>query len=174
MGATVVASTIIPGAVTYVYSLSLDFPHGLDESLLGRQIKDAALSQPLLDLGRRGDPVDITFAAALSPPEIATLDGLVAVHDPVGFTFEPRYREEEYDASTNVLLRRTFYALRVGPGLYKYKTEDTFFTYTPPSTIPDTEKLVSYDDTGVVKITKSWVYIVSIVGGSRIVQRDEI
>ncbi len=66
-----------------VYSLVADFPNqAVASEELDRDIVTAGLAKPL-HTGTGGDVVTITFAIALSAPEVITLDGVVAIHQGV-------------------------------------------------------------------------------------------
>jgi hypothetical protein len=71
-------------ATTYTYSNSVDFPNGLIAGQLFGEIEaDSGITKILINvLDVAGDDVEISFETALTAPEVTTLDGIVAAHDP--------------------------------------------------------------------------------------------
>jgi len=75
---------------TYTYSLSSDFPNGLNPAQLQQIITDDTnITVPIDSIDTSGDSVFINFTASLSPSEVTELNNIVAnyVFIPPGTTF---------------------------------------------------------------------------------------
>ena len=64
------------------YSLSADFPSGLDPGQFDDEIQAAGLSVALVGVSIKGDQVKVEFTSTPSAGDQTTLDGLVAAHVP--------------------------------------------------------------------------------------------
>lgn len=70
-------------ATDYNYTISGDFPSGLDPSFLDQTIiDDVTITTTLVGTSVAGDNVTIRFVSALSGPEVTQLNVIVAAHDP--------------------------------------------------------------------------------------------
>ena len=68
-------------AEKYTYSIGTDFPNQkVDVDALAIEIENSSISVALVEITTKGDNCNIFFASALSGPEQATLDGIVAAH----------------------------------------------------------------------------------------------
>jgi hypothetical protein len=150
----------------YDYSI-LDLAHGLEESLLQRQILDADLGQTLLDVARKDETLEITFETAIVSE--ATLATVVAAHDPTGFVFESKYLEEEYWGSK--IARRTWFS-RKEAGAYKYRVEETLFTYQGASLVQ--EVWTQYNLSGSAIRARTWEYMTVTGGGLTTIRKEEV
>ena len=108
--------------MTETYSLSSDFPDGLDSSKLEIQIRDSSITINLVGISSCEDVVDITFESSLDPGDKTILDGIVAAHEP-----DPPSAREYVKLSVNGTCSQTEYEL-----LYVFAINDKY-----PITIND-------------------------------------
>lgn len=67
---------------TYTYSISLDFPLGLAPGQFTTEVENSTLGPIFLRVDTSGDNCYVVFSASLTGPQLTTLNGLVAAHDP--------------------------------------------------------------------------------------------
>lgn len=67
---------------TYTYSISLDFPLGLAPGQFATEVENSSLGPIFLRVDTSGDNCYVVFSASLTGPQVTTLNGLVAAHDP--------------------------------------------------------------------------------------------
>ncbi len=67
---------------TYTYSISLDFPLGLAPGQFATEVENSSLGPIFLRVDTSGDNCYVIFSASLTGPQVITLNGLVAAHDP--------------------------------------------------------------------------------------------
>jgi len=158
---------------TYNYALS-DFAHGISLDLLGRQIVDAVPAfVPAYQGGTVSTDVQIYFASDLTPTEQTELDGIVAAHNPTGYSFAPNYRQDTYNAARR-LQATTWYAMRENDGTLLYKVEGSTYTYDAAGVYLLSEIVTTYNPLGSVVTQKTYLFeTITNPDGSIYVQRNE-
>jgi hypothetical protein len=156
-------------SAVYPYSLASDFPNGISEQFLARQIIDADLGQVLENIKCVGDDVSIVFEAAIVSE--SALDALVAAHNPIGYSFGENYLEEEFTSSK--LVRRTWFAYKQS-SVYMYKVDEWLFTYDATGVYLDQEQFSSYDPLGNVTETHTWNYFTVVNGSTTTIRKEEV
>lgn len=68
---------------TYTYSISLDFPSGLNVNQFTIEVELSSLGPIFLRVDVVGDDCNVIFSQALTAPQVVILDGLVAAHTPL-------------------------------------------------------------------------------------------
>ena len=67
--------------MSQIYSLSTNFPNGLNEYQLKQTILgNTGITETCLDVGRAGDVVTITFSSTLSSNEITVLNNIISTY----------------------------------------------------------------------------------------------
>jgi hypothetical protein len=157
----------------YTYPFS-SFPHGVNLDLLGRQIVDAVPPfVPTYQGASTATDVTIYFSAPLSAPEQTELDGIVAVHNPNGYTFAPNYKQDIYTAARR-LQASTWFALQEPDGTLLYKVEESLFTYDASDAFLLSENVKTYDPLGSVTSDKTYNFVtITNADGSIYIQRNE-
>lgn len=68
----------------YEYSIALDFPNGLDQPQLQKEIVDSGyITAAILGITTSGDVVTISFNPSLSNDEETELNNIIALHNPI-------------------------------------------------------------------------------------------
>jgi hypothetical protein len=164
-------------SVTYVYSVSVDFPTGrVRADLLQRQIKDAVSITPVCEgITTNGDVCDVVFASALSGPQKTTLDGLVAVHNPGnGILAAKVYFIRALVSGTSLPQTDWWYAHQdSGTLLYSEPAEQTDYTYDGAQQL--LLRLVrSFTTDGIAWTEVKYTYFTDPDTGDRVMKKEEL
>lgn len=106
---------------TYTYSISLDFPLGLAPGQFATEVENSSLGPIFLRVDTSGDNCYVIFSASLTGPQVTTLNGLVAAHDPASTNLifnSPGYSQFMSDLSDSQAVQ--IKANDVNGGVYIY------------------------------------------------------
>lgn len=101
---------------TYNYDLQLDFPNqAVQPDVLTAEIQESSIVTSLVGVSVLIDDVDITFSDALSVPDKATLDAIVAAHQGEEFAPPVQRANSEGVSTNNTTSYQQKLALNSGP-----------------------------------------------------------
>jgi len=159
---------------TYPYSISVDFPSGLDTAALADELReDFGFDGVMEGITTDGDVCLVYMADVLAPAQKATLDMAVSQHSGLAKPFEKKHYEEEYNGQR--IIRETWWARRAQDGTLSKKVEETTYIYDAADqrTRLLVEAIATYDKSGAVVKVRKWQYKTVRNGSQTIVQKLE-
>lgn len=107
---------------TYNYTISGNFPSGIDSFYLERTITESNIVPTLTNITTKGDNVYITFSSSLSGPEVTTLNNIISAHTTTYNSGKCLYVIDDFELlttnSTNYTTKTTLSTIYLTAGLY--------------------------------------------------------